>query len=173
MRRHFGFVMACLLTGLFPLVGCSTEGDLAVEIVPNADFEAGVFTFTATGEAVDEGLMCDSGDWIFLGNETVDGDPMPDSMIGELIEAGEDFEMVSVGEFDCADGSGSIVIPEQSIVDPSDPTGAEPGQVVGTWEVRSGSINGDPLEGGGDTISEGNFQESGKQGVRVGTLTKG
>ena len=158
------------------VVGCGADssGSWDVEIVPQADFETETFTFTASGEAVDEGLMCDSGTWLWLGNETVDGEPMPDSMIAELVQAGEDFEMVVVNEFDCENGSGSIVVAERHRVDASDPGYAgEPGSIVGTWVVRSGSIDGAPVGGSGDTISGGDIQVSGEQSWLAGSLTTG
>jgi hypothetical protein len=175
MRRRFGLLMPSLLTGLLLLAGCSTGGDLAVEIVPNADFEGDVYTFTATGDAVNDGIFCDSGGWIWLGNETVDGDPMPNSMIEELVSAGADFEMVVVNQFECADGSGSVVVEELSTVNASNPAGSaeDAGTVVGTWEVRSGSVNEDQITGSGDLISEGNMQVSGSQRLLNGTLTSG
>ena len=107
-------------------------------------------------------------------NETVDGEPMPNSMIAELVQAGEDFEMVVVNEFDCEDGSGSIVVAERHRVDASDPGYAgEPGSTVGTWVVRSGSIDGAPVGGSGDTISGGDIQVSGEQSWLAGSLTTG
>lgn len=157
------------------IAGCSgASAGSGVEIVPQADFETETYTFTASGAAVDEGLMCDSGAWIWLGNETVDGDPMPNSMIEELVQAGDDFEMVVVNEFDCEDGSGSIVVAERHTVDASNPGFAgEPGSIVGTWEVRSGSMDGVPVGGSGDTVSGGDVQVSGEQGRLTGNLTTG
>jgi hypothetical protein len=156
------------------VVGCGGDasGGSDVEIVPQADFETETFTFTASGDAVDEGLMCDSGTWLWLGNETVDGEAMPNSMIEELVQAGDDFEMVVVSELDCEDGSGSIVVAERSTVDASNPGYAgEPGSTVGTWVVRSGSIGGATIGGSGDIISGGDIQVSGEQSRLTGSLT--
>lgn len=168
--------MAVLGVLVVLVAGCGGDasGGLDVEIIPQADFGTDTYTFTASGEAVDEGLMCDSGTWSWLGNETVDGEEMPNSMIDELVRAGEDFEMVVVNEFDCEDGSGSIVVAGRSTVDASNPGYAgEPGSTVGTWVVRSGSIDAAPIGGSGDIVSGGDIQVSGEQSWLTGSLTAG
>ena len=147
--------------------------DLAVTIVALADFEADAYTFTASGAAVDDGLMCPAGNWAWLGNETVDGDPLPNQDIAALIDAGEPFEMVSVNMYECADDSGSIVVAQRGTVDPANPSFHEPGEKAGTWEVRSGMINGSSIRGQGDQIGGGDIQESGEQGRLKGTLAGG
>ena len=157
------------------LVGCGSgsPAGLSLELEPQADFEAETYTFTASGEAVEDGVMCDSGAWIWVGNETADGEAMPGSMIEEMVQAGGDFTMVVINEFACEDGSGSIVVAEQSTIDASNPAYTDPGARVGTWVVRSGSINGDRIEGGGDVIGGGDMQVSGQQSWLEGSLTGG
>lgn len=176
MRKAAIAKMSCVV-GLLAvsISGCGDDTSDAngVEIAPQADFEADAYTFTATGDAVDEGLMCGSGDWIWIGNETVDGDPMSNQDIAGLVDAGEPFEMVSVNEFVCSDGSGSITVADRGTVDPANPSFSEPGTTTGSWVVRSGSIGGTSIVGSGDTISGGDMQVSGEQGRLVGTLSEG
>lgn len=158
------------LAGLLALGACSSDdeaGDaLGLELVTAADFDAEVYTFDASGESVEEGLMCSAGAWIWHGNETPGGDVFTDEALAGLWDAGEPFEMVVVNEYECEDGSGSIVVAEQSTVDPAAPE--QSGEVVGSWTVRSGEIDGAAITGEGEVVGgEGNLA------ALTGTLSEG
>ena len=158
-----------LTVGLLTFGACSSDDeakDLSVEIATTADFDAEVYTFEASGESVDEGLMCSAGAWIWQGNETPDGEVLTDMALGELWEVGEPFEMVVVNEYQCDDAAGSIVVAEQSTLDPADPDKA--GEVIGSWTVRSGEIDGAAITGEGEVLDAG-----GNLASLTGTLSEG
>jgi hypothetical protein len=62
-----------------------------------------------------------------------------------------------VNEFACDDGSGSIVVANRHTVDLDD---LRVGEVIGTWTVRSGEVDGTVITGSGDVIREDRVEAS-------------
>lgn len=146
--------------GLLAVGACGSDDgaeEFDFDLMPSGDFDAEIYTFEASGDAVEEGLMCAEGDWLWVGNETTDGEVMTDQMLDDLSEAGEPWEMVTVNEFACDDGSGSIVVANRHTVDLDD---LRTGEVIGTWTVRSGEVDGTVITGNGDVIREGRVEAS-------------
>lgn len=121
------------------------------------------WTFAATGEAVDEAVFCPEGVIWWLGNETPDGDPLPDDQIEALVEAGEIFPIVTAHEYECADGSGAFGLKATINFDP-----AILEMSSGTWSIESGSGSLENLTGSGDITSGG-----GDSGTFTGTVSSG
>jgi hypothetical protein len=145
---------------------CSSGGELSVEIVEMADPDTEEFTFTASGEAVDDGVVCDSGSWVWTGNRGADGEPMDDAAMGAMFEAGEPFTLIVGHDYVCDDGSGSFVLDAAVELDPN----LDPPDVSATWEINGGTNTYESLKGSGD-ISEDD--PSTDQSTYIGTVSGG
>ena len=131
---------ALVAVGALTFGGCSSDDEpqeLGFELRSETDFDSPVGTFEASGAAVDEGLMCAAGETAWQRSETLDGEEFTDEDLGVMWDAGEPFEFVVVNEYLCDDGS--LVLAEQLSLDPANPD--RPGDVIGTWSVRSGEID--------------------------------
>jgi hypothetical protein len=153
-----------LLSLLVLAAGCSSgasEGDIAFETVFSPSTDASVWT--ATGEAIDDGLLCPSAAGILEGFEDEDGVARTEDDFASLVGTGEPFVSVSVDSMTCDDGSGDFTLRFINEVDPSRPEGTQ--IVASTWTITGGS--------GYDTTSgEGTAEESTTAFMGTGTITK-
>ena len=147
------------------VTACSGASDLSVEIVELADRATEEYTFVASGEAVDGGVLCASGSWVWTGNRDTDGDPMPDAAIGAMFDEGEPFTMVVGHDYTCDDGSGSFTVDTYVELDPN----VDPPDVGGTWEIPGGTDGYASITGSGDVAEEDN--PSLDQATYVGTVS--
>ena len=157
--------------GLLALGACSSDDgaeEFSFELTEIADFDVEVYTFEASGDSVEEGLMCAAGDWVWHGNETTDGEVMTDQMLHELSEGSDPWEMVVVSEYVCADGSGSITVANRHTVDLD---ADRSGEVIGSWTVRAGEVDGTAIDGSGDVIAvaPGSGEDASLTGFLTGT----
>jgi hypothetical protein len=151
--------------GVVVLAGCSSSGDdgAAVEIgVDMAPTETSAFT--ASGAAVDDGLVCDAGQTLPGGEvQTADGQPSSDEEFGQAFDealASEGVvEAVFFVGFECADDaqlSGSFTMQQTVRIDFSeiDTAAFRAGELDqmpgGTWEITDGTGDVAGLSGGGD-----------------------
>ena len=85
----------------------TTEAAFVIEADPHSPMEP-VTGFTASGEAVEEGMLCDAGEVTWM--QTLHADTgLPESPDGEVLWV--EFEVT------CADGSGSLVLRADATVD--------------------------------------------------------
>ena len=153
------------LLSLFVLAtGCSSgsdAGDIAFESVFSPSTEASVWT--ATGEAIDDGLLCAAATGVLEGFEDEDGGARTEDDLGSLFGAGEPFVSVSVDSMTCDDGSGEFTLRIINEVDPSKLDGTP---ILGSsWIITGGS-------GYDTTTGEGSAEESGTGLQGTGTLTR-
>ena len=137
-----------LLSLLLLVVGCSSgsdSGDIAFEHVFDMPTETSVWT--ATGEAVDNELLCSAAIGVLEGFEDEDGATRMSEEIDALFEAGEPFVNVSVELLTCDNGSGEFTLRFTNEIDPSISDG-EPVTEV-TWTITGGS-GYDTTSGEGD-----------------------
>ncbi|MFC2153714.1 hypothetical protein ACFLQ7_03690 [Actinomycetota bacterium] len=139
------------LLGLLMLVaGCSSSsnsGEIAFEHVFDIPTESSVWT--ATGEAVDNGLLCSSAKGALVGFEDEDGTARTPPDIGALYEVGEPFVNVSVESMTCDNGSGEFTLRFINDLDPSISDG--PPVVASAWTITGGM-------GYGNTVGEGDSE---------------
>lgn len=159
-----------LLSFVLLVVGCSSSsdsGDIAFEHVFDMPTEASVWT--ATGEAIDDGLLCPAATGVLQGFEDEDGAARIPEDIGASYEAGEPFVNVSVELMTCDDGSGAFTLRFINDIDPSISDGVP--VVASTWTITGGS-GYDTTDGVGD--SELPVEDGGTSIVTgTGTITKG
>jgi hypothetical protein len=156
VRRVVGLAVALLLVAP---VGCSTDDSMAVEIAityPNVEYSQPVPTlFSASGVAVDEGIVCESGTMEVDHLESPEGVTITSEEGGALNEAARADEGVMdsyrVQEFVCDDGSGTFTMRVHSRVDFAKP---ESEQDIPTWEIENGTGDYAALSGSGDTTTE-------------------
>ena len=153
------------LLSLFVLAtGCasgSDAGDIAVDSGFCPSTEASVWT--ATGEAIDDGLLCAAATGVLEGFEDEDGGARTEDDLGSLFGAGEPFVSVSVDSMTCDDGSGEFTLRIINEVDPSKLDGTP---ILGSsWIITGGS-------GYDTTTGEGSAEESGTGLQGTGTLTR-
>lgn len=137
-----------LLSLLVLAVGCSSgsdSGDIAFEHV--FDMPTGTSVWTATGEAIDDDLLCPAATGVLEGFEDEDGAVRMPEDIGALYEAGEPFVNVSVELLTCDDGSGEFTLRLFNELDPAISDG--PPVVASTWAIAGGT-GYDTAEGSGD-----------------------
>ena len=155
MRRVVGLAVVALVV----LVGCSSDDSMAVEVTivyPGYEFSQPVPTlFSASGVAVDEGVVCESGTMEVDHFESPEGVTITSEEGGALHEAaradGGVMDSYAVQEFVCDDGSGTFLMKLYSRVDFAKP-GAE--QDTPTWEVENGTGDYASLSGSGDMTNE-------------------
>jgi len=170
MRDLLG--LALLVLGGFALAGCtSADGSVAeVEIRLAGDAEAGQ-TFIASGAAVDEGLICDTGTANWVSGEVVAGEPLGedefaaayDALIAEAEAAQEVAEAVTLRSLSCADGdfSGTFTLKENLSADSSAEVDPDADTLpFGTWEIAEGTESFAELTGSGDHVVDFATRES-------------
>jgi hypothetical protein len=158
--------------GVLALAGCSSSGGSVaeVEIRLAGDPEAGE-TFTASGAAVDEGLICDTGTAEWVSGEVVDGEPLDheefaaeyDALIAEAEAAQDVAEAVTLRSFGCADEGfgGTFTVQENLSLDFSAEVDADADTLPsGTWEIAAGTEGFAELTGSGDHVVDFATSES-------------
>ena len=153
-----------VLSLLVLAAACSSgpeAGDITFESVFSPSTEESVWT--ATGAAIDDGLLCPSATGVLLGFEDEDGAARTEDDLGSLFGAGEPFVSVSVDSMTCDDGSGAFTLRFINEVDPSR-SDATP-IVSSTWTITGGS-------GYETTTGEGTAEESPTAFQGTGTITK-
>ena len=144
LRRSIALLASLLLV----VAGCSSSsdsGDIAFDHVFNMPTETSAWT--ATGEAVDNSLLCPAATGVQQGFEDEDGAARTPPDIGALYEAGEPFVNVSVELMTCDDGSGEFTLRFINELDPSISDG--PPVVASTWTITGGT-GYDATDGEGD-----------------------
>ena len=162
MRRVVGLAVALLLVAP---VGCSTDDSMAVEIAitypPNFGPHYPVPTlFSASGVAVDEAVVCESGTMELDHEESPEGVTITSEEGGALYKAARADEGVMdsyrVEEFVCDDGSGTFTMKLPSRVDFAKP---ESEQDPNTWEIENGTGDYADLSGSGERSMTGRGNE--------------
>jgi len=160
-----------LPAGLLLLVaGCSSSsdsGEIAFEHVFDMPTENSVWT--ATGEAIDNDLLCQAATGVVQGFEDADGAVQTPEQIVAAYEAGEPFVNVAVESMTCEDGSGAFTLRFHNEIDPAITDGVP--VVASTWTITGGS-GYDTTEGDGN----GELPEEQGQGSvqnATGTISTG
>lgn len=163
LRRSMTLMVSLMLLA----AGCSSNSD-ASEITFEHVFDRPTETsvWTATGEAIDNELLCPQATGVIQGFEDENGAVrrVPEE-IEALYEAGQPFVNVSVELMTCDDGSGVFTLRLSNEIDPAIAEGVP--VVESTWSVTGGS-GYDDIEGGGDNELP---QEQGGTVTEIGTGT--
>lgn len=115
--------------------------------------EAASTTFTATGQPVDDGVVCSSGTTTIDHLESIEGETIGGEAWTEMFDAamedGDNVELYTFHGFECADGSGGF---SMKVHHRFDLAGFEPEgeQDVGSWEIEGGTGSYSDLSGSGD-----------------------
>ena len=111
--------------GLVVLVAAACSSDspdsASISFEQSFDGPTQVSLFAATGEAIDEGLICPGATGTFVGNEDADGNALSEAENAALYNGSERFVAVTVEEMTCDDGSGDFVFRVFTEIDPTDP----------------------------------------------------
>lgn len=148
MRRSVGLAAVVLAVSL---AGCSSEHSLDVEISPaSPDLPA---PFLASGDAVAEAAVCESGTWKIDHFESVDGDSITSdermAIFNSASFADDDVaEWIAVQDFVCDDGSGTFTMRWHTKITRILVQSAGP-EDVGTWEIEEGTGAYTELSGSG------------------------
>ena len=156
----------CLV--LAALTACTpSDTSEAVEFVHTFDGPTETSTWTATGEAIDNGYLCPEATGFLEGFEDENGNARTSEEVAALNAGAEPFVIVSVESQVCDDDSGNFAL---RFIDQIDPTTAS-GIVSTTWTVVGGAEY-DSTEGSGDTVPP---EPEGSTSVRTasGTLATG
>ena len=178
-RRLLAMVAVCVAV----LAGCSTSGDDVAEVEIRVEMGSADPAFTASGAAVDDGLICATGQTLPGGEvQTVDGQPSSDEEFGQAFDealATEGVvERVFFVEFGCADAegfSGTFTMQQNVRMDFSEIDAAafqagELDQVPGgTWEITEGTGDFASVTGGGEHLMDFTTEDV----VFTGELTSG
>lgn len=146
LMRRFMILLTLLL-----VVGCSSgsdSGDIAFEHV--FDFPTGTSVWSATGQAIDDGLFCSSATGVMEGIEDEDGNPRTFQEADALHDGTEPYVSVSVESMTCDDGSGDFTLRLTSELDPTLSSDPMEQQVSTTWTITGGT-GFDGTTGGGDS----------------------
>ncbi|MEA2001828.1 MAG: hypothetical protein U9N84_08100, partial [Actinomycetota bacterium] len=145
-----------VLLGVGSLAGCSSSDPQAVEFIQGVGHD-GPVPFTASGEAVDEAGMCDSGRMEMVRLESVDGEPLTDAdwadMFDTAMAASGVAEMNVFENWDCDDGSGAFTMVFHNVFDFST-FDFEGQQDVGTWSIHSGTGSYEATTGSGSAVRD-------------------
>jgi hypothetical protein len=140
---------------VFLVASCSsTESELSVEIVDTVRPDQSGATFTASGEAVEEGVVCAAGESLWLGNLAVDGEPLSDEAMNELYTSGDAYSIVVQHEYVCDDGSGSFMLDATPVIDPSLEETQDAPVASSSWVITGGTGPYESLTGSGDVTQE-------------------
>lgn len=164
--RFVGIAAVCLLV----LASCSSAAsEMSVEFVSVLAADQSGTTFTASGEAVDEGAVCASGESLWLGNLTIEGDPLSDDGMHELFSAGEAYSIIVQHEYVCDDGSGSFLLNATPEIDPALEETQDAPIASATWEIIGGTGDYETLTGSGTESTESLADRW--TGTLIGTVT--
>ena len=155
--------LVCLLMLIAGCSSSSTSGDIAFEHVFDMPTETSVWT--ATGEAIDNNLLCPAATGVSQGFEDADGGVRMPPDIGALYEAGDPFVNVSVEALTCDDGSGDFTLRLINEIDPSITDGVP--VVASSWTITGGT-GYDTTTGDGDNELP---REEGASSIATGTGT--
>lgn len=138
------------------VAACSSSGDpMAVEFRDPLD--EGPARAEVVGAAVDDGMLCPEGAFTTLRMENADGELVSDEEGArewdEALETGATLHMTLYEEFNCADGSGSLSVVVDNVVQPS-ALDFEGTNDVGTWEIEGGTGSYEGFSGEGDYVAD-------------------
>ena len=166
MRRVVGLAAAVLAVSL---AGCSSDDSMAVEIAityPTQYSQPVPAVFSASGVAVDEAVVCESGTTEVDHYESTEGVTMTSEEWAEseewevLLEAARAddgvLELYRVEEFVCDDGSGTFATKLHSRADFAKP---ESQQESHTWVIENGTGDYADLSGSGERSMTGRGTE--------------
>ena len=151
----------CLVLALvivFAIAACSSDEPQELGVLFEGSFHSGTSerTWSASGPAVDEGMICaeatGAGETRF---ETPDGEDLTAAEVGVANDRTDPFSYVSIGEFICVDGSGGFTT--RTLTEATNPAAFES---AGTWELVGG-------EGYEDITGEGTLDEVSFEGQPV------
>ena len=155
-----------ILLTLLLVAGCTSGGDSGDIAFTHAfDMPTETSVWAATGEAIDNDLLCSAATGMLQGFESEDGTSRMPEDIGSLYEAGDPFVNVAVESMTCDDGSGEFTIRLINEIDPTI-TGGVP-VTASSWTITGGS-------GYDNTAGEGDNElptEEGSTSVVEGTGT--
>lgn len=161
MRRMISLQATIALVTLM-LVTCSSNDPLAFDLAQ--PMEPPPAPVTITGAAVDEGIVCASGMFVDSRMEDVDGNPLdPDgwfTMFDSAIESEGVAEAMSINDYRCDDGSGTITVTQHVRFDFSEISILVMGNSTvdtGTWTLE-GTGDYETLIGSGDLVQDGSEQ---------------
>lgn len=151
MARHLaaiGFV------SLLFAAGCSSSGS-SIEFTIEEGDQTGDIPFSASGEGVEEGIVCSQGLQSAAELTDVSGESIVEedwfAMFDSAMDTGAVAEMDDHRVWTCADGSGSFDFVHHTRFDFATLEFEGP-QDVGTWEIGGGSGDYTGLSGSGSAI---------------------
>lgn len=151
---------------LMSVAGCSSSAlSGPIEFVHTFDGPSETSEWLATGEAIDEGLLCPSATGFLDAFEDENGNARTPEELDDLNHGSVTFVSVSVEEMVCDDGSGNFAL---RIINQVDPTGTG-GVDSATWTVVGGAEY-DGITGSG-AIDTSQFQGSTAEFTGSGTVT--
>ena len=138
--------------------GCSSSDPEAFEL--DHPMMLPEVPFTTTGAAVDSGILCEDGAWVTERMENAEGEEIQGeqwaNMFDEAVMSDGVAEAVSLKEFRCSDGSGTLLIEDHVSLDFStvDIETFGSGRVqFGTFEI-TGTDEYESLSGSGETFAD-------------------
>ena len=151
MRRIVGLAVALLVVSL---VGCSSGDSMAVEFTIN-DFQYDLMPFSASGVAVDEAAVCESGTMKADHLESPEGETITSEEGAALQEAARaddgTMDLYRVHEFVCDDASGTFTMKLRYRADFAK---SESQQDIPTWEIENGTGDYADLSGSGESTTD-------------------
>lgn len=145
MHRSMWVVAAA---ALLAACGTSTEASTVELTWPIGEPNA---TVTLSGEAVEEGIVCESASMARLGFEDLEGNALTRQDVDAI--AGESTDFVWYDELTCEDGSGSWVVLGEQLTAMSDMDMGGANEAVTSWTVERGTGDYTTLTGqGSDTV---------------------
>jgi hypothetical protein len=147
-------IVGLAVVALVMAVGACSGGASAVEFTAPQDHE-GTTPFTATGVAVDDGVVCADGTQSVDHLESMDGATITDEdwagMFDTAQAEGGVAEMNAVWKFECGDGTGGFTMTFHNRFDFAT-FEFEGQQDVGTWDIAEGTGDYGGLSGSGDAM---------------------
>lgn len=151
MRRIVGLAVGLLVVAVG---GCSSGDSMTVEFTFN-DFRYDLMPFSASGVAVDEASVCESGTMKVDHLESPEGETITSEEGAALQEAARADEgmmdLYRVQEFVCDDGSGTFTM---KLHGRTDFAKSESQQDIPTWEIENGTGDYTDLSGSGEFTSD-------------------
>lgn len=147
MRKIASMLVAVLMVAL---AACASSEPMAVEILTPVGIPEAPAPLS--GEAVNEGVVCDEAVFEELEYEDADGKVLNEEEIGQAMqvemETGEMVIAVKYDRWTCTDGSGSFVTSSRSKIAMSD-MDFEGVNEAANWEIDSGTGDYETLTGSG------------------------
>lgn len=147
MRKSLRWIVAALVVAG---AGCSSGDPMNIEFsLQPTGYRA--LQFQASGVAVDEAAVCDSGTLTIDREESSEGEVITEESGSAMVARAQAEEGVfgwySVQEFVCDDGSGTFTIKTYSETDFGKPEAEQP---IPTWEIDNGAGAYAGLSGSGE-----------------------